>query len=73
MKSLREQMEIVNAYAELGSYRAVAALYGTTHRTVKQIVARRERQVCEGEEERARRERKTDAVQDLNTSSIRAS
>ncbi len=58
-------MDIVNAYAELGSYRAVAALCGTTHRTVKQIVERRERQVCEGEAERGRRERKTDAVQEL--------
>jgi transposase len=65
VKSLREQMDIVNAYAELGSYRAVAALYGTTHRTVKQIVERRERQVSEGAAERERRERKADTVQDL--------
>ena len=41
-------MDIVNAYAELGSYRAVAALCGTTHRTVKQIVERHERAVHEG-------------------------
>src|SRR5262249_11722144 len=33
MKSAREEMEIVNAYAALGSYRAAAALCGTTHKT----------------------------------------
>ena len=30
MKSAREQLNILNAYAELGSYRAAAALCGTT-------------------------------------------
>jgi hypothetical protein len=28
-------MEIVNAYAAVGSYRGVAAVCGTTHKTVK--------------------------------------
>src|SRR5215212_12174321 len=40
MKSLRERMDIVNAYAELGSYRAAAEVCGTTHKTVKRIVER---------------------------------
>ena len=41
MKSLREQMEIVNAYELVGSYRGAAALCGTTHKTVKRIMNRR--------------------------------
>ena len=42
MKSVRDEMEIVNAYALLGSYRGAAALCGTTHKTVKRVLARRE-------------------------------
>jgi hypothetical protein len=42
VKSVRDQMEIVNAYALLGSYRGAAALCGTTHKTVKRVLARRE-------------------------------
>src|SRR5690242_21843020 len=34
-------MEIVNAYALLGSYRGAAALCGTTHKTVKRVLERR--------------------------------
>lgn len=42
MKSVRDQMEIVNAYALTGSYRGAAALCGTTHKTVRRVLARRE-------------------------------
>ena len=38
MKNTREQLDIINAYNELGSYRAAAALCMTTDETVKQIV-----------------------------------
>src|SRR5262249_718449 len=41
VKSRREHMEIVNAYALVGSYRGAAALCGTTHKTVKRVVSRR--------------------------------
>ncbi len=41
VKSVRDQMEIVNAYALLGTYRGAAALCGTTHKTVKRVLARR--------------------------------
>lgn len=41
MKSARDQMDIVNAYAALGSYRGAAALCGTTHKTVKRVLERR--------------------------------
>ena len=40
VKSAREQLDIVNAYAELGSYRAAAELCGTTHKTVRRIIER---------------------------------
>ena len=35
-------MEIVNAYAAVGSYRGAAALCGTTHKTVKRVLERLE-------------------------------
>jgi transposase len=35
-------MEIANAYAAVGSYRGAAALCGTTHKTVKRVLARLE-------------------------------
>src|SRR5207244_4916090 len=42
MKSPREHMEIVNAYELVGSYRGAAQLCGTTHKTVKRIMERRD-------------------------------
>lgn len=41
MKSARDQLDILSAYQELGSYRAAAALCGTTHKTVRRVVERR--------------------------------
>jgi len=35
-------MEIVNAYAAVGTYRGAAALCGTTHKTVKRVLERRQ-------------------------------
>jgi transposase len=35
-------LDIINAYEETGSLRAAAALCGTTHKTVKRVLARRE-------------------------------
>lgn len=43
MKSARNKLDILSAYRELGSYRAAAALCGTTHRTVRRVVERRDR------------------------------
>jgi transposase len=62
VKSAREKLEIINAYRELGSYRATAALCGTTHKTVRRIV---ERQQEGPPPERRRRARSTDVVADL--------
>ena len=55
-------MDIINAYRELGSYRAAAELCGTTHKTVRRVV---ERQQGEPRPERPRRPRTTDVVADL--------
>lgn len=43
MKSAREAMDIVNAYEAVGTYRGAAALCGTTHKTVKRVLERRQR------------------------------
>ena len=43
LKSAREQLDILSAYHELGSFRAAAALCGTTHKTVRRVVERRSR------------------------------
>jgi transposase len=40
LKNTREQLDIITAYQELGSFRAAAKLCGTTDKTVKQIVER---------------------------------
>ena len=41
MKSAREQLDILSAFQDLGSYRAAAALCGTTHKTVRRVIERR--------------------------------
>lgn len=58
-------MGVVNAYRELGSYRAAAELCGTTHKTVKRIVARWKSGELGGGGVAARRPRNTDVVADV--------
>jgi len=38
MKSVRERMDILSAYREVGTYRGAAEICGTTHKTVKRMV-----------------------------------
>ena len=62
-------MEIVNAYALVGSYRGAAALCGTTHKTVKRVVTERD-----GTERRSREVvRNTAVVEALIADRVRAS
>jgi len=68
VKSAREQLNILSAYAELGSYRAAAALCGTTHKTVRRVVERRSRSPIE----RPPRSRTTDGLSDLIAERVRA-
>ena len=41
-KSARENMDIVAAYQQVGTYRGAAAMCGTTHKTVRRIIERAE-------------------------------
>jgi transposase len=41
VKSARERLDILSAFQDLGSYRAAAALCGTTHKTVRRVIERR--------------------------------
>jgi transposase len=43
MKSVRERMDILSAYREVGSYHAAAEICSTTPKTVKRVVAAAER------------------------------
>jgi transposase len=64
-------MDIVNAYAALGSYRAAAALCRTTHKTVKRVVERR-RTGTEAAARRLSRPRNTAGVCDLIAERVQA-
>lgn len=68
MKSAREQLDILSAYAELGSFRAAAMLCGTTHKTVRRVVARRSQPPAE----RPSRPKSTDPLVDLIADKVRA-
>ncbi len=72
MKSTRDEMDIVNAYAELGSYRATAALCRTTHKTVKRVVERRRAATDPEGERRLPRPRNTEGVQTLIAERVQA-
>jgi transposase len=71
VKSARERLDIVNAYAELGSYRAAAELCGTTHKTVRRIIQRHRAGTLGQRARSPRRARNTDAVTDLIARRIR--
>ena len=69
MKSAREKLDILSAYAELGSFRAAAALCGTTHKTVRRVVE----QHSQTRDERPARPKSTDAFAKLIAERIRSS
>lgn len=69
MKSARQQLDILNAYHELGSYRAAAALCGTTHKTVRRVFERRTQPASE----RPPRPKQTDRHRQLIADKVRAS
>jgi len=64
-------MDIVHAYQGLGSYRAAAALCGTTPKTVKRVMARRE--TGESDHRRMAVPRNTDGVTELIAERVRRS
>jgi transposase len=61
-------LDILSAYNELGSFRAAAALCGTTHKTVRRVVERRSR----SSSPRPPRPKSTDAFADLIAERVRA-
>jgi len=61
-------LDIVSAYRELGSYRAAAALCGTTHKTVRRVVERR----TAPPDERPPRPRSTDPFRTLIAERVKA-
>ena len=61
-------MDILTTFAELGSYRATAALCGTTHKTVRRVVERRSRPPTE----RPVRPHNTDIVRGLIATRVEA-
>ena len=67
MKTAREQLDILTTYQELGSYRAAAALCGTTHKTVRRVVERRARPAAE----RPARPKVTDPVLELIAAKVK--
>ena len=68
MKSARNKLDILSAYRDLGSYRAAAALCGTTHRTVRRVVERHGRPPAE----RPPRPKTTDQLGELIAERVRA-
>ena len=68
MKSARHQLDILSAYRELGSYRAVAGLCGTTPKTVRRVVERRTRPLVE----RPARPKATDPLGTLLAGRVKA-
>src|SRR5437899_7015525 len=72
MKCLRDEMEIVNAYELVGSYRGAAVLCGTTAKTVKRVLERRAAGQV-GRRPSPSRMRNTAAVVELIRQKVRAS
>jgi transposase len=72
MKCLRDEMEIVNAYELVGSYRGAAVLCGTTAKTVKRVLERRAAGQV-GRRPSPPRVRNTAAVVELIRQKVRAS
>jgi hypothetical protein len=63
-------MDIISAYREVGTYRGAAVFSGTTHKTVKRVIARHEAGAVAA---RVPRARNYDAVAELAAARVKAS
>ena len=63
-------MDIISAYREVGTYRGAAVVCGTTHKTVKRVIARHE--AGGGVPERAARGHNYDGVAELVAARVKA-
>lgn len=68
MKTARDELDILTAYQELGSMRAAAALCGTTHKTVRRVIERRDGAAAE----RPPRPKATDRHVELIATKVKA-
>lgn len=68
MKTARNKLDILTAFRELGSYRAAAALCGTTHKTVRRVLERR----SSPSPERSPRPKATDRYLELIAARVKA-
>jgi len=64
LKTTRDYVQMIDAYNDTGSYRAVAQLCGTAHKTVRRVIERRQAGGPWARRPRALR-RNTDAVADV--------
>lgn len=72
MKNAKERMDVIAAYRDVGTYRGAAEICGTTHKTVKRILAAHEL-ISEGGNppERVPRARNYDEVAELVAASVK--
>ena len=70
MKSARERMDIISAYREVGTYRGAAQIAGTTHKTVRRVIARHD--AGGAAPQRARRGHNYDGVAGLVAARVKA-
>ena len=63
-------MDIISAYREAGTFRGAAVISGTTHKTVKRVIARHEAGAVAA---RVPRTRNYDAVAELVAARVKAS
>jgi transposase len=72
LKNAKERMDVIAAYRDVGTYRGAAEICGTTHKTVKRIIAAHELISRGGRlPERAPRARNYDEVADLVAESVK--
>ncbi len=66
-------MDIVSAFEQVGTYRAAAALCGTTHKTVRRVIEARAAGEAFDAGRRPARARNTDGVRDVIAEKVRSS
>src|SRR5258707_2311706 len=64
-------MDIIAAYREAGTYRGAAVISGTTHKTVRRVIARHE--AGGGTSARSQRARNYDAVAEVVAARVKSS
>jgi hypothetical protein len=66
MLSARKQLDVINAYRRVGTYRGAAEICGVTHKTVERVVEKDQTQA-----ERVERRKNYESVRDLVADELR--